>query len=169
MPSFAPWPRFFDDPTCTTHTKSFGGWTFGAPSGRVRAFGGGGSESHRLRAFTSGDFDGAREVLGIARAYSVARTRHLVALSFYSFLLASIIQGQLSVALDCFHLAIAEPRFFGHESFAAASLVSCNIWHFTKLMLLMRRKCNSVISRMCDQGRCTSPITWRWRDHVAHS
>jgi LuxR family maltose regulon positive regulatory protein len=79
-------------------------------------------------SLTSGDFDGAREVLRIARAYSdCADSTFSRAYSVSNTGMASIIQGQLSVALDRFQLAIAEPRFFGHESFAAASLVSCNI------------------------------------------
>lgn len=79
-------------------------------------------------ALTAGEFDGAREVLRIARAYSdCADAAFSWGYSVSNTGITSIIQGRLRDALDRFQLAIADPRIFRDESFAAASLVSCYI------------------------------------------
>lgn len=79
-------------------------------------------------ALSAGDFEGAHEVLRIARAYSdCADAAFSWGYSVSNTGITSIIQGRLQEALDRFRLAIADPRIFRDESFAAASLVSCYI------------------------------------------
>lgn len=79
-------------------------------------------------ALSAGDFDGAHEVLRIARAYSdCADAAFSWGYSVSNTGMTSMIQGRLQEALDRFRLAIADPRIFRDESFAAASLVSCYI------------------------------------------
>ena len=79
-------------------------------------------------SLTAGDFDGAREVLRIARAYSdCANAAFSWGYSVSNSGVTSLIQGRLRDALDRFRLAIADSRVFRDESFAAASLVSCYI------------------------------------------
>jgi len=79
-------------------------------------------------ALTAGDFDAAREVLRIARAYSdCADAAFSWGYSVSNSGVTALIQGRLRDALDRFRLAIADARVFRDESFAAASLVSCYI------------------------------------------
>jgi LuxR family transcriptional regulator, maltose regulon positive regulatory protein len=81
------------------------------------------------RAITAGDFEGGREYLALARAYSDRGDSTFS--GGYTVGVAGIglmAQGQLREALRRFAEGMAEQRMQTGKSFASAALVSCYVW-----------------------------------------
>ena len=81
------------------------------------------------RSITAGDFEGGREYLALARAYSDRGDASFS--GGYTVGLAGIglmAQGQLREALRRFADGMAEQRMQTGKSFASAALVSCYVW-----------------------------------------
>ncbi|MGH8456850.1 MAG: LuxR C-terminal-related transcriptional regulator, partial [Stenotrophobium sp.] len=79
-------------------------------------------------ALTNGNFESARECLGLARAYSDKASAILSA--GYTVGVAGMnlmVQGRLGEALQRFRSGMSEQNYFLDKSFASAALVSCYI------------------------------------------